>query len=187
MPDHMTDETSLRKSPVDILCTSFDMGEILLCSRAMMPEPHVLNSSILDCCVSFTVDRSICIRGLEVPSQVHREGSEETTSQGEGDEEDNNSTTYNELLYAHILDSEGSRLSYTHLTTKVSYHSATRIHFNKPLVIEPHKPYRIGIVLNKVGWYPSGVCTRRVLAEGCFFTFGESIRDGLIRAIYFSK
>ena len=30
-----------------------------------------------------------------------------------------NGTDYNELLYAHLLDSEGNRLTYTHFTAKV--------------------------------------------------------------------
>ena len=33
-------------------------------------EPHCLNTSILDCSVTFTVDKDIYIHGLEVPSQV---------------------------------------------------------------------------------------------------------------------
>ncbi|XP_040581914.1 BTB/POZ domain-containing protein 2 [Lepeophtheirus salmonis] len=183
MPDHMNSETSSRKSPCDILSTSFDMTDIFICNRNMMQEPNCLNSSILDCSVNFSVDRSICIRGLEVPSQVQDVVLDDSSS----DKPD-----YNELLYAHILDSEGSRLSYTHYTAKVSYHSMTRINFNKPVVIKANRTYRIGIVLNKVGWYPMGVCTRRVLSEGCFFTFGvgssnDNLRDGLIRSIYFSK
>ena len=44
----------------------------------------------------------------------------------------------------------------------------------------------------QVGWYPMGVCTRRVNCEGCFFTFcvgqpTDTLRDGLIRSIIFSK
>ena len=35
-----------------------------------MQEPHCLNTSILDCSVTFTVDRDICIHGIQVPSQV---------------------------------------------------------------------------------------------------------------------
>ena len=33
-------------------------------------EPHCLNTSILDCSVTFTVDKDMCIHGIEVPSQV---------------------------------------------------------------------------------------------------------------------
>ena len=40
------------------------------CKRAMMQEPHCLNTSILDCSVTFTVDKDIYIHGIEVPSQV---------------------------------------------------------------------------------------------------------------------
>ena len=32
-----------------------------------------------------------------------------------------NSNEYNELLYAHLLDADGNRLTYTHFTAKVHY------------------------------------------------------------------
>ena len=35
-----------------------------------MQEPHCLNTSILDCSVTFTVDKDVWVHGLEVPSQV---------------------------------------------------------------------------------------------------------------------
>jgi hypothetical protein len=34
-----------------------DMSARYFCTRAMMQEPHCLNTSILDCSVTFTVDR----------------------------------------------------------------------------------------------------------------------------------
>ena len=42
------------------------------------------------------------------------------------------------------------------------------------------------IATSQVGWYPMGVCTRRVNSEGSFFTFcvgqpNDTLRDGLIR------
>ena len=36
----------------------------------MMQEPHCLNTSILDCSVTFTVDKDVWVHGIEVPSQV---------------------------------------------------------------------------------------------------------------------
>ena len=75
--------------------------------------------------------------------------------------------------------------------------------FSRSVKISKNKVYRIGMVLNKVrnntlksldhdhcnsqvGWYPMGVCTRRVNSEGSFFTFcvgqpNDTLRDGLIR------
>ena len=47
-----------------------DCGKKHWCKRAMMQEPHCLNTSILDCSVTFTVDKDVYIHGLEVPSQV---------------------------------------------------------------------------------------------------------------------
>ena len=114
---------------------------------------------------------------------------------------------YSELLYAHLLDGEGQRLTYTHFTAKVrlgstshrlsdslqvNWNSMIEISFNRSVRVSANKVYRIGMVLNKVGWYPMGVCTRRVNSEGCFFTFcvgqpSDTQRDGLIRSIIFSK
>ena len=114
---------------------------------------------------------------------------------------------YNELLYAHLLDGEGQRLTYTHFTAKVNWNSMIEITFNRSVKINANKVYRIGMVLNKVsylsmhtysyycdqvGWYPMGVCTRRVNCEGSFFTFcvgqpNDTLRDGLIRSIIFSR
>ena len=46
------------------------LGQKHWCKRAMMQEPHCLNTSILDCSVTFTVDKDVYIHGIEVPSQV---------------------------------------------------------------------------------------------------------------------
>lgn len=36
------------------------------CVRNILPQPHCLNTSILDCSVTFTVDRNICVHGVQV-------------------------------------------------------------------------------------------------------------------------
>ena len=83
---------------------------------------------------------------------------------------------YNELLYAHLLDNEGARLTYTHFTSKVgierilhmflhiyvstyihftskvNWNSMIEISFNRSVLIQASKVYRIGMVLNKVGY-----------------------------------
>ena len=101
--------------------------------RAMMQEPHCLNTSILDCSVTFTVDKDICIHGIEVPSQVTEANENlelpmlQNLAVQAGNQPNNNnnaagaSTEYNELLYAHLLDADGNRLTYTHFTAKVSF------------------------------------------------------------------
>lgn len=99
--------------------------------------------------------------------------------------------SYTELLYAHLLDSDGSRLTYTHYTTRVNYGSLVEITFNRSVEIQRNKVYRVGVVLNKVGWYPMGSCTQRMMCDVVFFTFcvgqpSDSVRDGLIRAIVFA-
>ncbi len=114
-----------------------------------MQEPHCLNTSILDCSVTFKVDRDICIHGIEVPSQVteapennielpmlqnlaaqannqvvvHQananNGPNANGNNPPGGGGGQNSNEYNELLYAHLLDADGNRLTYTHFTAKV--------------------------------------------------------------------
>ena len=72
LPDHMARIAEPRSEPggwteVEVVA---DCGVKHWCKRAMMQEPHCLNTSILDCSVTFTVDKDIYIHGLEVPSQV---------------------------------------------------------------------------------------------------------------------
>ena len=97
----------------------------------------------MDCSVTFTVDKDVYIHGIEVPSQVTDvpqqemvkiftykfvffligafqfqlenlhppvEGLPRICQSKHG---------YNELLYAHLLDGDGQRLTYTHFTAKV--------------------------------------------------------------------
>lgn len=51
--------------------------------------------------------------------------------------------------------------------------------------------YRVGVVFNKAGWYPVGVCAQNMSCDSVFFSFGvgnsaHAIRDGLIRSIVFT-
>lgn len=55
------------------------------------------------------------------------------------DEDDATSRTYADLLYAHLLDTEGSRLTYTHYTSRVQYNSLIEISFNRPIYIQKNK------------------------------------------------
>lgn len=47
--------------------------------------------------------------------------------------------SYTELLYAHLLDSDGSRLTYTHFTSKVTCGSLVDLSFNRPVYIQKNK------------------------------------------------
>lgn len=48
-------------------------------------------------------------------------------------------SSYTELLYAHLLDSDGSRLTYTHFTSRVTIGSLVEITFNRPVYIQRNK------------------------------------------------
>ena len=99
-------------------------------------------------------------------------------------------SSYTELLYAHLLDSNGSRLTYTHFTSRVAYGTFMEISFNRHICIQRNKVYRVGVVLNKGGLYPSGVYAETALSDGVLFKFNvgnpnDSVRDGLIHSIVF--
>ncbi|XP_058810976.1 uncharacterized protein LOC131675853 [Topomyia yanbarensis] len=148
------------------------------CRRIMRQQTECLNTSVLDCSLTFIVDRSVCITGIEVPTQV--QGS---TIVG--------NDRYSELLYAHLLDAHGSRLTYTHCNQRVQYNSMLEISFDRPVFIQRHKMYKIGVVFNKVGWYPVSQSVAKVNCDNVGFTFcvgsqSESVRDGLIRTIVFT-
>ena len=156
LPDYILTDTEPRKVPRDLLPMAssgpadVDVTIRFWCHRAMMQEPHCLNTSILDCSVTFTVDKDICIHGIEVPSQVtdppenielpmlqnlaaqannqvnNAQQAPPQPAQGPqanaqaGNNNNQGINEYNELLYAHLLDADGNRLTYTHFTAKVS-------------------------------------------------------------------
>lgn len=150
------------------------------CHRFVRTQTDCLNTSILDCALTFSVDRSICITGCQVPTQVL----------GGMNIPQDFPERYSELLYAHLLDSLGSRLTYTHCTTRVHFDAMLEIAFDRPVFVQKDKVYKIGVVFNKVGWYPMALCVPTLTCNGVTFTFNvgahnESVRDGLIRAIVF--
>lgn len=152
------------------------------CVRTIRQQIDYFNTSVSDCSLTFTVDRSICITGIQVPTQVL---GEQSLHSG------NLPDRYSELLYAHLLDSQGSRLTYTHCTTRVRFDSLLEISFDRPVYIQRTKIYKIGVAFNKIGWYPMCTCVPLITCETVCFAFNvgavnESVRDGLIRAIVFT-
>ncbi|KOB67405.1 Uncharacterized protein OBRU01_19404 [Operophtera brumata] len=141
------------------------LGVQIYCQRAIIQHTDCLNTSVLDCSVTFMVDKNICLLGVQESSVCalgHLGGG---VAGGGG---------YSELLYAHLLDADGARLTYTHYTCRVPYRHLLDIMFNRP-----------------VGWYPMGTCAQHVAAESVFFNFcigqsSDSVRDGLIRSIIFT-
>ncbi|XP_011308140.1 uncharacterized protein [Fopius arisanus] len=162
--------------------SSFRDGHKSYCLRSMTQQTDCLNCGVLDCSVTFSVDKNICVIGVQVPTQVACEGNPLPRS-ADG--------TYTEILYAHLLDSESSRLTYTHFTTKAKIGTLVEISFNRPVFIQKNKVYRVGVVFNKPGWYPMGECVQRMTCDSVLFSFGvgnnaNCVRDGLIRSIVFT-
>lgn len=163
----------------------FDITETrrFYCIRPIREQIDYFNSGVSDCALTFTVDRVICITGIQVSTQVLGEQSMQSATLPE---------RYSELLYAHLLDSYGTRMTYTHCTSNVRFDSLLEISFDHPVQIEPGRIHKIGVAFNKLGWYPMCTCAPTVTAEGVCFDFrvdgpnGESLRDGLIRSIVFT-
>ncbi|XP_046398915.1 BTB/POZ domain-containing protein 6-B-like [Ischnura elegans] len=98
---------------------------------------------------------------------------------------------YTELLYAHLTDGDGCRLTYTHLSARVLPDSMVEILFNRPVPITRARTYKIVVVFNRTGWYPMGECAKHVQCDDVLFNFcvgdsGSCVRDGLIRSIIFT-
>lgn len=110
------------------------------CIRKLLRQTELMNSSVLDCTLTFQCDRNVCVYGIQVPAQIKLEDDS-------GTDDPYPYTNYTELLYAHLLDSDGARLTYTHFTSRVGYYSLMDISFNRPIFIQKNKVWQIMIIL----------------------------------------
>ncbi|XP_016996981.2 uncharacterized protein [Drosophila takahashii] len=152
------------------------------CMRSLTRQFDFRNTSVTDAGVTFQVDTNIWILGVQVPTRVLC--GELMTSAGFTER-------YTEVLYAHIQDMHGSRITYTHCTARVRYDSLLDITFDRPVYIYRNQIYKIYVVFNKTGWYPMYSCVPDANCNRVKFMFNvgnptESVRDGLIYAIIFS-
>lgn len=150
------------------------------CVRLVEQQTEVYNDNILDSTVTFIVDKNICVLGLQVPSQILNMPNTQHPK-----------SSYTEILYAHLLDSYGTRLTYTHFSTKVGVQDLIEVIFNRPVYVQKNKLYKIGVVFNREGWYPLASCSQNKICDSVLFCFGagntsDTIRDGLIRSIIFT-
>lgn len=178
--------TSDRQTPTSSSLNYMDVTEMrrFYCVRTIREQIDYFNTSVSDCALTFTVDRDISVTGIQVATQVLGEQSMQSGNIPE---------RYSELLYAHLLDSYSTRLTYTHCTSNVRFDSLLEISFDHPVRIKRLRFYKIGVAFNKVGWYPMCTCVPTITCEGVTFDFrvdgpnGESVRDGLIRSIVFTR
>lgn len=110
------------------------------CVRTIREQIDYFNTSVSDCALTFAVDRNICITGIQVATQVLGEQSMQSGNLPE---------RYSELLYAHLLDSYGTRLTYTHCTSNVRFDSLLEISFDHPVQVHRDRLYKIGVAFNK--------------------------------------
>jgi hypothetical protein len=163
----------------------------MYCVRVTGGQTEILNTAVIDSSISFTVDRSICITGIQVPTQVRPISS--STQNGHLGFMTERADGYSELLYACLLDAvSDSRLTYTHSTQRVNYNSVLEIQFDRPVYVQRNKIYKISVCFNRSGWYPFPIDrpVRQISVDGVKFTFDLSPssrdRDGLIRSIVYT-
>ena len=171
-------------------------GSRRLCSRPILGEPHQLIRCQEEASLTVSVDRAVRTLGIMVPSQVTDIPTDWLPSQALRNTPgcanlNYGQNGYMELLYAYVADADNQRLTYTHFTSRVNYNDLVEILFNRPVLMQPGRVYRIGLVLNKLGWYPMGVSTTQVQASGVTFSFGmgkpgDNVKNGLVRKIVFS-
>lgn len=166
----------------------FPTDRKMYCVRVSGNQTEILNTAVIDSSITFTVDRSICITGIQVPTQI-RPANSSSHMNFIAERTDG----YSELLYACLLDAASdSRLTYTHSTQRVTYNSVLEILFDRPVYVQRNKVYKISVCFNRSGWYPFPMerPARQISVDGVLFSFdlGSSSRDrdGLIRSIVYT-
>lgn len=152
------------------------------CIRTIQQIREVYNRSVLESSFTFSVDRNVSILGLTIYTQIRTPPNVV---------ENRNPDRYSEILYAHLLDSHGSRLTYTHSNQRVPYDSDSEILFDRPMFIQSNKVYKIGVVYNKIGFYQEHAVHSTFRTSNITFTFNtgsptDTTREGLIRGIIYS-
>nr|CAD7411121.1 unnamed protein product [Timema cristinae] len=189
-PDRFSNHPVLPLAP-----EPYRQGQKYYCMRKVSQKPAILNTSILDCSVTFTVDRNVCVFGVQaelanahvVLSSTAKDGEIEVRisvptqvpSQPLPENPELNSypmtqapqgtNSYTELLYAHLLDSDGSRLTYTHFTSRVAYSELIEISFNRPVFIQRNKGVSVTLFYHFVAALVS--CNRQVVSVTLFYHF----------------
>ncbi|XP_023247125.1 BTB/POZ domain-containing protein 6-like isoform X2 [Copidosoma floridanum] len=172
---------SSQERPLAVAINEYRDSQKYYCIRTVEQQSEVYNDNILDCTVTFVVDKSICVLGIQVPSQILNMAHDTQPPK----------SSYTEILYAHLLDSFGTRLTYTHFSTKVEVQELIEVTFNRPIMVQKNKLYKIGVVFNRDGWYPLANCSQSIICDSVLFRFGtgnsnDTNRDGLIRSIVFT-
>lgn len=152
------------------------------CIRTIQQIREIYNRSVLESSFTFSADRNVSILGLTIFTQI-RPTPNAT--------EPRNPDRYSEIIYAHLLDSHGSRLTYTHSNQRVPYESDSEILFDRPVFIQSNKVYKVDVVFNKVGFYQDYAVHSSFRASNITFTFNtgnptDTTREGLIRGIIYS-
>lgn len=68
LPEGFSNSVESRRPTAQASSSYVDMK--LYCVRKILPQAHCLNTSILDCSVTFTVDRNISVHGVQVSANA---------------------------------------------------------------------------------------------------------------------
>jgi len=68
LPEGFSNSVESRRPTAPAPSSYVDMK--LYCVRKILPQAHCLNTSILDCSVTFTVDRNISVHGVQVSANA---------------------------------------------------------------------------------------------------------------------
>jgi len=68
LPEGFSNSVESRRPTAPASSSYGDMK--LYCVRKILPQAHCLNTSILDCSVTFTVDRNISVHGVQVSANA---------------------------------------------------------------------------------------------------------------------
>ena len=163
------------------------VGTQLHCICTGEESGTLVNDQLVDCSITFNVNKKVCIYGVVMPTQTKPLLNTKPYSQPSTSQPMPALNRYCELIYAFLQDSTSSRLTYTHFTARVSWDSTMEILFNSPVHIMPNKYYKIVIVLNKVGKYPMYENLWHNDVEGTLFRFDDNPRNGLIKSLIFAN
>jgi len=151
------------------------------CIRTIHQIREMYNRSVLESSFTFSADRNVSILGLTIFTQIRTPPTDNNR----------NPDRYSEILYAHLLDSHGSRLTFTHSNQRVPYGSDSEILFDRPIFVQSNKVYKVGVVFNKIGLYQEHAVHSSIRTSNITFTFNtgnptDTTREGLIRGIVYS-
>lgn len=168
------------------------LEENLHCECTSQAIDIFVNEQLVDCSLSFSVDEDIQIVGVILPTQLrthmYTDRVRLMSTTAAPPVVSVLSAKYPELIYAFLQDSNGSRLTYTHFSARVSWDNYMEVSFNRPISIIPHSIYKIVVVLSKMGRYPVYTLRDSVRVNSVQFSLGKGEnKESIFKKIIFRR